>query len=451
MKDLYIICVLFTLNSCTTIQIQKEEQLVVKAKEEIEVAVKQKPQFIADLRDIPQDVSYYTQNIHENSSFSQENYEKQYFKVWNIDNISISLTDAMWAYTKYKVGNTYGANLKLHKAEFFQNNLDNANYTDFKKVNKKALTLINTNIRAFPTSKPLFYDPKKAGEGFPFDYLQNSSIAPNKPLLVSHYSKDKKWVFVESSFTFGWVKSRDIVLIAEKYTEVWQKAEQVFIIKEGQPIYSASKDKEFLFNSRIGMMMPLVAEDEGSYTVLTPSKYKNKKSLYIKSKIDKSIASRGVLKFNTHNINTIIKEVSKTNYGWGGIFAQRDCSSTLRDFYAPFGLWLPRNSSKQGALGKVVNLEIVSDETKQKVLREEGVVFRTLVYKQGHIALYVGQYQNKAVIFQNVWGVKTQKDGVEGRFIIGRPIFSTLEVGKNLNTFDANASMLHKLKSISIL
>ena len=84
-------------------------------------------------------------------------------------------------------------------------------------------------------------------------------------------------------------------------------------------------------------------------------------------------------------------------------------------------------------------------------IKKEAIAFRTLVYKQGHIALYVGQFNNQAIIFQNVWGIKTKKDGVEGRFIIGRPIFSTLEVGKNLKAFDANTSMLIKLKSISTL
>ncbi|MDQ7042675.1 MAG: NlpC/P60 family protein, partial [Sulfurimonas sp.] len=201
----------------------------------------------------------------------------------------------------------------------------------------------------------------------------------------------------------------------------------------------------------IGMMLPLVSEDKETYTVLTISKYKNQEPLYVQSKIDKKVATRGILSFNAQNINMIFKEISKTNYGWGGLFAQRDCSSTLRDFYAPFGLWLPRNSSQQSALGEVINLENMSLDAKQDLIKKEAVAFRTLVYKQGHIALYVGEFNNRVIIFQNVWGVKTKKDGVEGRFIIGRPIFSTLEVGKNLKTFDSNASMLSKLKSISTL
>jgi len=449
LKYLYIVGVLLVFNSCSVKETQTKAQTLEPILKTNTESVKREPQFIADLQTVPQDASYYTKNINQCSSFSQENYEKQYFRVWNLDKVSIALSDAKWAHSRYKVGDTYGENLQRHKESFFQNNLNNANYEEYVTVNKKALTLVNVNLRAFPTNKPVLRDPNMAGEGFPFDYLQNSSIAPNKPLIVSHYSKDKKWAFVESSFAFGWVKSRNIVIVDEKYTKIWQQAQQVFIIGEGTPIYS--EDGEFLFKSRIGMMLPLVNEDEDTYTVLTLSKYKNKKPLYVKSKIDKSIASKDILEFNAKNINLILKEISKTNYGWGGIFAQRDCSSTLRDFYAPFGLWLPRNSSQQSKIGKVVNLESMSVSEKRLVIKKEAVAFRTLVFKQGHIALYVGQFNNKAIIFQNVWGVKTKKDGVEGRFIIGRPIFSTLEVGKNLKTFDAKASMLYKLKSISTL
>ena len=147
----------------------------------------------------------------------------------------------------------------------------------------------------------------------------------------------------------------------------------------------------------------------------------------------------------------ILEQISKTNYGWGGIYGQRDCSSTLRDFYAPFGLWLPRNSSLQAKLGEVISVESLSSEEKIEIIKENAKPFRTLIYKKGHIGLYVGTRDGRIIMYQNVWGVKTKEEGVEGRFIIGRPIFSTLEVGSNLREYDKSSSMLKKLKSISTL
>ena len=39
----------------------------------------------------------------------------------------------------------------------------------------------------------MFYDPTQLGEGFPFDYNQNSAIKINTPIMVSHLSKDRAW------------------------------------------------------------------------------------------------------------------------------------------------------------------------------------------------------------------------------------------------------------------
>jgi len=443
LKSLYIIFIALLINSCA-VKEELEPKPIVKVKK-----VEIQKEYIEDLKIIPQDISYYTQNINATDIGSQVEYEKKYFRVWNIQESNLSVEDAMWAHKIYKVGNTYGENLQLLEESFFDNMLSNANYQNYLSVNKKALSLNLLNIRAFPTDKVVLRDPRKAGEGFPFDYLQNSSIAANKPLLVSHYSKDREWVFIEASFAYGWVKSSEIVIIDEKYTKLWQQAEQVYITKDAVPIYSQTD--EFLFQSRIGMMLALIDEDKESYTVLTIAQYKQNRPLFLKSKISKSISTKGKLAFNTQNINKIINELSKSHYGWGGMYAQRDCSSTLRDFYAPFGIWLPRNSYQQSLVGEVKNLDSFTDKEKLKYIRENALAFRTLVYKKGHIGLYVGMIENEVIIYQNVWGVKTQKDGVEGRFIIGKPIFSTLEVGSNLSDYDKDASMLHKLKSISTL
>ena len=430
------------LNSCAT----KEEEVAVEEQTTPTVEIQE---YINDLDFVSQDVREYSKQLVGSRQFSQDVFEKNYFKAWNLEKSGTSLRTAMWAHNLYKVGNTYGENLQLLKQKFFDETLENGNYEEYGSLNKQAITLKRLNIRAMPTNQPVLLDPTQAGEGFPFDYLQNSSIAANKPIFVSHYSKDKKWIFIESSFTFGWVKSASVVIIDKKYTDLWQQAEQIFITKEGTPIYS--EDGEFLFKSRIGTMLALVEEDEESYTVLTISKYKNKEPLYIKSQIDKSIAHKGVLEFNSQNVSKIIKEVSLTNYGWGGIFGQRDCSSTIRDFYIPFGLWLPRNSYQQSKEGTVIALDGLSETEKIATIKKEAKPFETLLYKKGHIVLYAGTHKGQVIIYQNVWGVKTSKEGKEGRFIIGRPIFSTLEVGKNLINFDKSSSMLTNLKSMTTL
>lgn len=406
-----------------------------------------KQERVQDLIEIPQDPSYYASKLDDNRYISDiETFVQKYFRAWNIDKISIDKQKATWAYV-YDNNNSYTYTLQPIKDDFFESIKENSNLEAFSSINKKGISLKLLNVRALPTEKPIFLDPSKAGEGYPFDYLQNTSLAPNKPLLVSHYSKDKKWAFIECSFGFGWVKAKDIVMIEPKYTSLWQKAEQIFFIKDNQAIYD--QNNNYLFDSRIGMVLPLIDEDAQSYTVLTISKTENNTPLFLRSKISKSIAHKGILHFNTQNVMELMQELEQGKYGWGGIYGQRDCSSTLRDFYIPFGFWLPRNSSVQSDIGTVLDLKELSNEDKIALIKQQAVPFKTLIYKRGHIALYVGRYNGEVIIFQNVWGVKTKKDEVEGRFLIAKPVFSTLEVGKNLTDFDPEASMLSKSESIN--
>ncbi|MEN4053011.1 MULTISPECIES: SH3 domain-containing C40 family peptidase [Sulfurimonas] len=440
MKYIYFIGLALLFVACTSKSEPKpDENLTQEVKQEV----------LEDLLSVDQNISSYVNGLDAHYIAKLEDYEASYFKPWNIDKIDISVHEAMWAYRAFRIDNSYGENLQPLEASFFKDIYARSNFKDFAKLNKPAITLKALDIRAFPSEKPLLMDPKKAGEGFPFDYLQNSSIAPNKPVLVSHYSRDKEWVFIQASFAYGWVKARDIVFIPKKYAKLYQAAQKEFFIKEGAAVYDS--EGNFLFRSRIGMMLPEIDDAFSDYKLLTVSNYKNNQAYYIESKISKELLHKGVLKFNPPNITMIFNEVSKVKYGWGGMYGQRDCSSILRDFYAPFGLWLPRNSYEQSKIGKIISLENLNDEEKIAKIKESAIPFETLLYKKGHILLYVGVKEGKVIVFHNTWGVKTKKDGVEGRFIVGKPIFSTLELGSNLEDYDPDASILRNLKSMNIL
>lgn len=405
---------------------------------------------VKELNEIPQDVSYYLNNYKDNNKLkeSQKTYISKYYKIW-IKKPNIKVSQAFWAFKVYnKKRNYYGVNLKLYDENFYKKNYYNANIKDYMTLNKKALTLHVTNLRAFPTDDVLFINPNKAGEGFPFDYLQNSLISSNKPLYVSHISKDRKWAFVFSSFTSGWVKLKDIVFIDNKEAKVWMNAKQVFIHKENQKVI---KDSNYILTYRLGMLLPYIGEDSKKYKVLAVLEGNNNQANFTQISIDKKYASLEPLIFNKKNIKIIISQLQKSKYGWGGMYKQRDCSSSMRDFFAPFGIWLPRNSSAQSKIGKVIKLSNLDNDEKKELILKQGIPFETLVYKKGHIALYVGSYNNEPIIFQNVWGIKTKNDKKTGRIIIGRSIFSTLELGKDLDNVDKESLFLQKLKSINIV
>jgi cell wall-associated NlpC family hydrolase len=437
-----------------------KEPEVVQPKQEVEKAAdkeaepKKEPKKIVEIYDlvnIPQNVEFFTKKVKFSTKKYniQSKYEKYYFNVWNDIEPRERLEDVKWPFNTYKAGDSYGENFQLLKQEFFNSMLDNANFEKYATLNAKAITLRHVNIRAFPTIKPLLRDPKKAGEGFPFDYLQNSTLHANKPLFVSHYSKDREWVYAFSSFTAGWIKTSEIAFLKKEHTDSWQKAQQIFFIKENIPVYGPTGN--FLFSSKIGMMLALISEDDKNFTALAISSYKNSTPMFEKVKISKKIAKKDTLTLDRESLTNIMSELFKSKYGWGGMYGQRDCSSTLRDMYAPFGIWLPRNSSQQAKVGKIIKLENLSDKEKVSIIKTLAVPFQTLLYKKGHIVLYVGTFNNDIVVFHNTWGIKTIKDDIEGRVVVGKTVFSTLRLGENLENYDKEGEILGNLKSMNIL
>lgn len=406
---------------------------------------------IYEVSNIPQDVEFFTKNApkkREKESI-QSQYEKYYFSVWRDEKPRESLESVKWPFRVYGVKNSFAENFHPLSQEFFDEMQYSSNFDEYGSLNAKAITLRDVDLRLFPTTKPLLKDPNLDGEGFPFDYLQNSTIGANKPLFVSHYSKDREWLYAFSSFASGWIRSSELVFLDKEYTEAWQNAQQIFFIKDKKAIYDS--EGNFLFSSKLGTLLALISEDEESFTALAISSYKNSKPLFKRVKISKDIAKKEVLNLDRDSLSALISEVFKDNYGWGGMYGQRDCSSMLRDLYAPFGIWLPRNSAQQARVGEIISLENLSNDEKISTIKEKAIPFETLLYLKGHIVLYVGVLNGEIVIFHNTWGVKTIEDGVKGRAVVGGAIFSTLELGKDLPNYDEEASILNNLKSMNIL
>jgi len=382
---------------------------------------------IQGVSNISQDVSFYANKIHRGYIASLEEYKKNYYREWHTTHPFIKASQASWANKVFHSPHYYGENFQKVTDDFYTHLRENTNFKNYATLNKKAYTLRRVNVRALPTQRMLFLNPSKAGEGFPFDYLQNSSLAAYKPIFVSHYSQDRAWVFIESSFVAGWVKRSDIAFIDTQSAKMWENSIQNIVIQDAQAIYG--KDSKFLFYSQIGQMLP-----SNHHLFTAPD-----------------VLHRGLLPFNKETIEMILSQLQNNIYGWGGMYGQRDCSATIRDFFAPFGIWLPRNSSQQAKIGEVISFDGMDDRQKIDTIKKYAIPFETLLYKKGHIVLYVGTFNNNVIIFHNTWGVKTSLEKKEGRYIIGKPIFSTLDFGQNLKGYKKENSILHHLQSMNIV
>ncbi|MGM0623586.1 MAG: SH3 domain-containing protein, partial [Campylobacterota bacterium] len=394
---------------------------------------------------ILQDLHNYSQNIDDYSfdytvdaafmQAKQKEFYKRYFMPWNSPSVSYNIAEAMWGRI-YLQSDTYGANLKPLTQKFYDHQLKNANYKAYGSVNKKAIAISNTHMRVFPTQQPIFKDPKKAGEGYPFDYNQNSLLKINSPLLISHYSLDGAWALVQSSFALGWVRSNDIAILTKKQIQKIQKQPLYVAFADNAPIYSNNAFVEYL---KIGTIVS--SDTKGRYLF---DRAGNKRYIDAGAKAIRlwPIAMR------EENIHKVASQLMEEPYGWGGALGLRDCSAMMRDFFAVFGIYLPRNSSKQVLQGKSIDISKMDAKEKKRVIIDRAKPFRTLLYMKGHVMLYIGHQDAQPLFMHSFWGIRTKNNGSEGRFIVGKTAITSLEAGSERDDFDATNSLLRKAIAI---
>jgi cell wall-associated NlpC family hydrolase len=146
------------------------------------------------------------------------------------------------------------------------------------------------------------------------------------------------------------------------------------------------------------------------------------------------------------NMAAIANELVNEPYGWGGLHGNRDCSAMVRDLFAPFGIWLPRNSAHQAKQGgSFIDLSDLSADEKEGVILAQGVPYLTLLWRPGHIMLYIGSYEGEPLVFHNMWGISTRDLlGRRGRRIVGHAAITTLHPGRELFGYDAASADLKK-------
>lgn len=377
-----------------------------------------------------------------NQDQATNDYFIKYFRPWDLTKVSYPKLEAMWGQS-YRFKKVYLENHQLATKEWFDKQIQNSNFDEYNVVPKKAITLKNTNVRVLPTNSPMFYNPLLPGEGFPFDYNQNSLIKINTPIMVSHLSKDKAWAYIESGSVGGWVEINNIAFVNENFIKQFKNSNYFVSIKEKFPIY----DPIFREYIKVGTIFP---KEKDNY--LIAKKDDNANAIISHIQLNPNEIEAMPVLYNSENRIKILTELLNEPYGWGGLLNNRDCSSFTQDFFTPFGLYLHRNSKAQTTNGKYIDISKLTLDEKKEFIKKEGVPFSTLVYLKGHIMLYLGIKDNEPMVVHNVWSVRLKdKNNKEFRHIIGKSTITTLEPGKELEGFDDNSNILNKVLGIVIL
>ncbi|MCC8398794.1 MAG: SH3 domain-containing protein [Rickettsia endosymbiont of Labidopullus appendiculatus] len=356
------------------------------------------------------------------------------------DDIATIIQNSLIEYgNKDKTGNAigYGENFRPYTEGWINAISANIDITQFYKLtyqaSNRAIAIDNLYGRLLPTNDVHFNDYKQAGQGYPFDNLQWSAIWAGTPLYIIGTTKDRAWSLVITPDFIVWVKSSGIARTTTEFVNKWQmaaKSHLVAITRTQTTITDTTG--QLLFSAYIGSIFPRVDSSSTlSKKLMVPSISNGYAEVKYVEVPNQNTADMPLM-VTQRNIANILSSLAGRPYGWGNLYFYNDCSAELKNFFATFGIWLPRQSSDQSKYGRMVDMSSASPEQRISYLMENGKPFLTIIYIGGHVVMYIGNYPNShnkesplmAMSYQDVWGLHPA--GVNTRIVVGGSVFLPL-------------------------
>jgi cell wall-associated NlpC family hydrolase len=407
-------------------------------------------QIIRDIRELRQDHQAYLgvgapesrmMDPEEQKRRDQE-YNSRHFSPWHQDRPCSGPEDIAAEFEKYEKNRGYGKNGRKYAASWIKSLRANADLRDEPGAGYPAITIRHSSLRALPTGKAHFNSPEQALSGHPFDNLQATTVMVNTPVFVSRVSRDKEWVWAETGYYFGWLLARDVAAVSADLMKDWETGRYAVIVRDKTPLHDA--EGLFLFRAPLGAVFPRVNDGPAGVEILVAVADADHQTVLKKITLPKDAAAAKPVPMTAAQMARLANELINEPYGWGGLNGNRDCSAMIRDLFAPFGVWLPRNSTEQALEGGTfIDLSALSAQEKEEKIVLQGIPYLTLLWRKGHIMLYVGTHDGKPLVFHNLWGISTMTTpGRRGKLIVGHAAITTLHPGRELPDYHKAAADL---------
>lgn len=227
-------------------------------------------------------------------------------------------------------------------------------------------------------------EPLRNYKGDVWDRRQESRLNIGETVLAKRL--DGGWLYVIADATEGYVKAEGIFLCTKRHYDRYKALLQ----REYRVVLKSGREKEGQY-FRVGTVLPVLDREERDDTGRGP------------------VIVGSYLPFTERQIRLQMERMLDIPYSWGDERLDGlDCSSTVRAFYACFGLFLPRNSEAQRAYGEqsaangtaeYINLEGKTSEEKKEILRAMGI--GAVLHMPGHVMIYMGERDGVPQIFHN--------------------------------------------------
>jgi len=380
-----------------------------------------------------------------------ESFRLRLFNPWLTDTLTFTSEEANWSISFIREVQGYGENKLPRTSAWIETVIRNADTLKYGKIIWKGINTVRSDLRALPTIQPFYKDFNKAGEGFPFDYLQNSALPVNTPVRVLNQSTDKAWLLVESHHALGWIPYHEICRVDSMQQALWMRSELITPVLE--PISILDTLGGFMATARIGSLFPLVDSTESDWLIAVMVNNGSGQGQVKTGLIRKNECVIQPWPLTLKNTGWLTGAMLGQTYGWGGLFHDRDCSALTKDFLTPFGIWIPRHSSDQAKITPFQTyLADLKPKLKEQVILKQGIPFLTLLWKPGHVMLYAGFNQKQPVVLHALWGLETRNWlGKEGRYIIGETVLTSLAPGKDIGVPHRRNTLLDRIECMTFL
>ncbi len=411
---------------------------------------------VADLAEVPQSLAWFAGRApvallrtEDGAARDMRHFRRRFFAAWQSAKPS---RDTLKFFRTVLEGSRlgYAENLRPWSADAWAEVRENADMASCPGKARAAITTHGTDLRLAPTLRPRFARVEGAGQGYPFDDLQQTALPVGTPLTVFHATRDGAWFFVETPLAEGWIQARDVAFVDRDVQNLWQSAPLAAFLADGIPLRPAGV---YQAGAGLGTVLPLASRN-GVFAVFVPVRRPDGYAEAVPVPIPegKNALVPMPLKFTAQTVARLGDGMLGQSYGWGGLYGNRDCSAMMHDLFVPFGIWLPRNSAAQARSGLFSSLEGRSAKEKDAAILREAEPFRTLLWMKGHIGLYVGKHGGRPVFFHNVWGVRSRlNDGREGRVILGRAVLTTTSPGRERPDVRQQDLLIERMRGMSLI
>lgn len=278
---------------------------------------------------------------------------------------------------------------------------------------KWAAATKDTSVRALPTKVKML---EEKGD-IEFDQLQFTLIKLWTPVVIYHTSSDGAWHYVQAPYVRGWVRSSDIAIFEnrEELKSQVKSSSYLVITGESAGICEDSECKARLQRASMGTVLPRIGKKGSYYEVLVPRRGAGGKVSLIKGYINKRHDVQ--TQFPAYTQANFIRQAFKllgARYGWGGMYAGRDCSGFTFDVFLSMGVNLPRDSQQQPEAGTQLGHFKPYEQTAEKnAALEQATEGLTLIRMPLHIMLYLGEVNGKHYVIHSTWAERTGQDPIK--------------------------------------